>query len=268
MPLPLFHHRPFTGRVVRRGEDSSIRKTNQFMEKLKHILEQASLRTVARGIKNWKNGLALLLRTDARLASDYLSGDGVKALQIGTGPHPLKGWLNSDLYRREGVVHLDATRPFPFPDASFNFIFSEHMIEHVPWGGGFSMLKECHRVLKPGGKIRLVTPDLNRLLQVTGNQSDSWDAEYLAWYHQRHFPDAAIPGKCWMMNNFMHSWGHQFIYDEQTLTKTLEKVGFSGVRRGVAGTSEESIFQGLENEDRMPPGYLNRESLVLEAVKV
>lgn len=237
------------------------------MEKLKHILEQASLRTVARGIKNWRNGLAWVVRTDARLISSYLAGTGTKALQIGTGPHPLKGWLNSDLYRRDGVIHLDATRRFPFPDRSFDLIFSEHMIEHVPWNGGFSMLKECHRVLKPGGRIRLVTPDLDRLLQVTGNQSDAWDAEYLAWYHQRHFPDAALPGKCWMMNNFMHSWGHQFIYDELTLGGTLEKAGFTAVQRGATGVSEVPMLQGLENEERMPPGYLNRESLVLEAVK-
>jgi predicted SAM-dependent methyltransferase len=47
-----------------------------------------------------------------------------------------------------------------FEDNTFDYIFSEHMIEHVDHDGAVAMLRECYRVLKPGGTICMATPDL------------------------------------------------------------------------------------------------------------
>jgi ubiquinone/menaquinone biosynthesis C-methylase UbiE len=59
---------------------------------------------------------------------------------------------------RDAII-VDVTRRSPFVDNTFDFIYSEHMIEHIPYVGGRAMLEESYRVLKPGGTLRIATPD-------------------------------------------------------------------------------------------------------------
>jgi predicted SAM-dependent methyltransferase len=78
------------------------------------------------------------------------------------------GWLNTD-YEPELpiVMHLDASQRFPFREATFDYIFSEHVIEHISYWDGMKMLAECFRVLKGSGKVRISTPDLAFLVDLT-----------------------------------------------------------------------------------------------------
>ena len=62
----------------------------------------------------------------------YLGSHSICSLQIGTGENPLPGWLNTDLEPTSStVIFLDALAKFPFEDQVFDYIFSEHMIEHI-----------------------------------------------------------------------------------------------------------------------------------------
>ena len=54
----------------------------------------------------------------------------------------------------------DATLEFPLPDHSFEWIFCEHFVEHLKPSQFLFLAKEFKRLLKPGGIIRLSTPDL------------------------------------------------------------------------------------------------------------
>jgi len=102
-----------------------------------------------------------------RIIEAYFSANRIRKLQIGAGRAPLEGWLNSDLHpRRKNIIFLDASAPLPFPDGAFDYIFSEHMIEHLSRDQGSHMLRECFRILKPGGKIRLSTPNLEAILRL------------------------------------------------------------------------------------------------------
>jgi hypothetical protein len=47
----------------------------------------------------------------------------------------------------------------------------------------------------------------------------------------------------------------------------MSRAGFTDIVRGHVGTSDSPIFVGLENDKRMPDGFLDRESIVLEARK-
>src|SRR5215216_3456181 len=91
-----------------------------------------------------------------------------RKLHLGCGKHSLAGWLNTDMNEcpASSIIKLDATKPFPFEPGSFAYVFSEHMIEHIPFKDGTSMLKECFRVLQPGGKIRIATPDFRFLVNL------------------------------------------------------------------------------------------------------
>lgn len=62
----------------------------------------------------------------------YFVSYPILKLQVGTGTTPLKGWLNSDIVRTsDKIILLDVTKPFPFDYNSFDYIFSEHLIEHI-----------------------------------------------------------------------------------------------------------------------------------------
>ena len=54
-------------------------------------------------------------------------------------------------------VHFDATKPLPFPDQSFDFVFCSQVIEHVE--DPFSFLKEIRRVLIYGNFCLITTPN-------------------------------------------------------------------------------------------------------------
>lgn len=93
-------------------------------------------------------------RTDRLITEDYFSTHKVRKLHIGCGSNTIAGWLKSDFKPVSNkILHLDATKRFPFENDMFDCIFSEHMIEHVSYTNGFEMLSECQRVLKNNGKF-------------------------------------------------------------------------------------------------------------------
>lgn len=144
-------------------------------------LEDAALKalpTVRRSI--WL--LRSLMGFEKRLFKKYLRENIVKKIHVGCGSHTLTGWLNTDCFPLSwSISHLDATRAFPFQDETFDFVFSEHMIEHVTYPQGAAMLSECHRVLKKGRRIRLSTLDLAFPLALSREDRSETEAEYIKW---------------------------------------------------------------------------------------
>ena len=67
----------------------------------------------------------------------------VRKLQLGAGGNNVPGWLNTDIDVGSNQAYVDATKPFPFSDGSINYVFSEHVIEHLTYEQGLGMLKEC-----------------------------------------------------------------------------------------------------------------------------
>jgi predicted SAM-dependent methyltransferase len=67
-----------------------------------------------------------------------------------------------DVLTPEGVPvrFIDLRRGIPFPDASFDVVYHSHMLEHLERATARAFLRECLRVLRPGGILRVVVPDL------------------------------------------------------------------------------------------------------------
>ena len=208
-----------------------------------------------------------ILRYDARLSRDYLSRAPEPKLQIGGGWSVKSGWLNTDVARFPSVLQMDATKPFPFPNDAFQFIFCEHMIEHVSSEAGVGMLSECYRVLRPSGVIRMVTPDLAAILGLYDRSSDPRQEAYLSFFSTVHLHKGKKVNAAAVINGQFRLWGHQFIYDELTLREVMSDAGFNNLTRKRLGESEHSQFKGIENERRYPPGLLDFESLALEGCK-
>jgi predicted SAM-dependent methyltransferase len=201
---------------------------------------------------------------DKRLIDSYLAQPGPHKLHIGCGFNVLPGWLNSDYYPGDPeVVHLNATEPFPFDDASFDFVFSEHMIEHIPYPMGCRMLQECLRGLKPGGVARISTPNLNFLIELYGSKTEL-QREYIQWSQKCFIPWAADANDTFVINNFVRDWGHCFIYDDKTLRQAMTNAGFIAVERCELQQSRKAELRELENEKRSPPGFLRLETITIE----
>jgi predicted SAM-dependent methyltransferase len=82
-------------------------------------------------------------------------------LNIGCGGifHP--DWTNIDLKpSTPDVMQVDILRGLPFADATFEVVYHSHLLEHLSPVEGKALLKECWRVLKSPGRIRVVVPDL------------------------------------------------------------------------------------------------------------
>jgi SAM-dependent methyltransferase len=173
-----------------------------------------------------------LTRTRTRAIRAYLSSHPVPKLQLGAGPNALPGWLNSDLEPGgPGVIFLDATRPFPFPDGVFDYVFSEHLIEHVSYADGLRLLREVYRVLKPGGRTRIATPNLEALVGLYAPDQSASQRQYVRRSVDRYCPGVGANAECFVINNFFYNWDHRFIYDASTLRAAMEAVGFTDISR-------------------------------------
>jgi len=86
-----------------------------------------------------------------------------KMLNIGCGAWSHPGWVNIDLWGVADVICHNITEGLPFSDENFDVVYHSHLLEHIPLIEALSFMKECHRVLKPGGVIRILVPDLEQI---------------------------------------------------------------------------------------------------------
>ena len=88
-------------------------------------------------------------------------------VNFGSGPHKLPGFVNVDLDAtdRPDVV-ADLSRALPFADACADAIFSEDFVAQLEPEALVRFLGECRRMLKPGGTLRVLTPDLARFMRM------------------------------------------------------------------------------------------------------
>jgi len=132
-----------------------IKKKFAFLKRSQHFI-LGSFRGL-RGLITDVRVLAWLL-IRRRNKAKYLQTHQLKKLQLGTSNNFLDGWLNTDvLPDHASAAYLDATVRFPFDDTTFDYIMAEHMIEDVEYQAAQFMLRECFRVLKPGGRVRFAT---------------------------------------------------------------------------------------------------------------
>jgi len=197
-----------------------------------------------------------------RAIAKYVSSTEEPRLQLGSGEVTLPGWLNSDLVR--GDIYIDVERPLPLPDARFAYVFAEHLIEHVSEQDGMQLLREIHRILRPGGVARITTPDLPKIIALYEDRNPIVSrADYA-----RFLDD--ITGRrherpCQIFNDFMRLWGHKYIYDEEDLAARLHQAGFRRVERQEPRQSEHPQLQDLE---RHGPEWENHaEAMCLEATR-
>lgn len=220
------------------------------------------------GVTPERKNLEFHKRNQAGLIAKYFSGNSLRKLQIGAQANSIAGWLNVDISPKErSVCFMDATVTFPFADSSFDYVFSEHMIEHISFDEAVFMVKECYRILRPGGKIRIATPNLDVLAAILNSPDNPDYAEYISHYHQRFFPEKPCH-PAFVINKLFYSFHHRFIHNFDTLKYILAEAGFTSMTRCEVSQSQDPELRNLEQHWREMGEVPNRvETIVIEAVK-
>lgn len=210
----------------------------------------------------------------------YPKGEnGVVKVNLGCGLAVTKGWINVDaslnalvaswpkimhkiLYRLSGAnryysmdeycellgnhmfVHHDLSHSLPLKDQTADFIYSSHFLEHLFKNDAKRLLKECHRVLKSGGIVRVCVPDL----------------AYAVSMYSRGDKAKMLEDYFFVEDKESFLARHKYMYDFELLKTLLEGIGFSDIVRCDYRQGQTPDIEDLDNRPE--------ETLFVEAVKL
>jgi predicted SAM-dependent methyltransferase len=197
-------------------------------------------------------------------------------LHLGCGSTVVGGWVNIDkspsarvpapvraLLRRvgvlnaaqakavfpEGIVHADVRRGLAYADGTVSFVYSSHMIEHMARWQALALLRECHRVLKPGGVARIVTPDLALLVaEYQRGEAPCGPTPADSLFEQLLTFRESTAGPVQRVMLRLLAQPHQWLYDGESLTTLFREAGFGEPR--VTGYRESALPEIDVLEDR------------------
>ena len=132
---------------------------------------------------------------------------GTKILNLGGGGNCLRGCLTVDIDPRADV-YVDLRQALPFDDGEIDHVYFEEAIEHLDKPVALRLLRECWRVLRPSGTLRVTTPDL----------------DWMAYALVRN----AIG--CDVFNECFYGHSHRYLYNHAELAALMHDAGFSNVK--------------------------------------
>jgi len=148
-------------------------------------------------------------------------------LDLGAADTPAGDFVAIDFFGREGVYGADLRYPLLIDDASVDGIFTEHAFEHLAFEDVRRLVGECFRVLKPGGRIRVIVPDLSIFVA-------RYQANDLAWFREWERVTLLPRGRRLVtpmqaISFVTQEYGHRSAWDFASLAKVLGDAGFIDV---------------------------------------
>jgi predicted SAM-dependent methyltransferase len=177
-----------------------------------------------------------------RRARSYRGRRGL-LLNFGCGDRVLPGWVNVDGWARGPVdLRCDLRCALPLEDGSCAAIFADHVLYSIPVESRLPVFREFHRLLAPGGTLRVVGTDCRKVVEgYSRNDPAFW---------------AAVPSKPRSrgegINWFFHSHFCTFLDDFETLDHALREAGFREVvQRGHRESSVPELRIDCDAADRV-----------------
>jgi predicted SAM-dependent methyltransferase len=181
------------------------------------------------------------------------------ALEVG-GLTQRDGWLPVNI---NAVTRywMDGTKRWIFEDGALSHVYADNMIEHVPLPAGRVFFAEAHRCLRPGGIIRLVTPDVRTHVELYLKGNGVVSSPLADEYRE---VGLAIEHPIDLLRTPIAEFGHHvgYVYDFETLDAELQRAGFRPAVRRELQESDDPMLRGLES--RPTHGSLQ---MVVEAVR-
>jgi len=190
-------------------------------------------------------------------------------LNLGCGPQVVEGWINVDYalgarlattpvlgatvralglfnMRWDPRIHIhDLTKPLPWANGTADVCYTSHTVEHMSRDEGQYLVSEAYRVLRPGGVLRVVVPDLHDVVdRYAGGQlpAENFVEELGVLYgsgkgglRRLLAPAVEFPHKC--------------MYDTDAMCRLLTISGFVAERRAAFDSAIDDI-RSIEIEDR------------------
>lgn len=175
-------------------------------------------------------------------------------INVGCGPNTLSSMDNMDFYQfslRGSVIGHDVRFQFPFENEVYRGIITEHTIEHLTPFDAINMLKEFHRILRPGGIVRIIVPDLEKYIKF-----------YLQDLANEEITNefAAFENGCEAIWNLTQNWEHVSCWDYKMLSKCLIDAGFKDCKHLRFG-------EGANADLLKDSPHRSWESLCVEAIR-
>ena len=163
-------------------------------------------------------------------------------INLGSGHGKLDDWVNVDIDREsQPDVCANLAGGLPFASDVARLVHTEDFIDQLELDQAAGFLRECHRILSPGGVLRVLTPDMRKLADLYLN--DPAQLKTL-WNSFVGVPlSLETPGE--IFNIGMRFAGHTFLYDEETFKALASRCGFDA-RRVDYQQSEEPELRGLD----------------------
>jgi predicted SAM-dependent methyltransferase len=187
--------------------------------------------------------------------------------------HLLPADLEGIAWNRDILIH-DLRKPLPFQDNYFYSIYASHVLEHLYLEEANILLKECVRVLLPGGVLRIVVPDLRSIIaEYIANESlrnvskDDKPMNRADRLNKRLLfrPPEARPENLFyrIYTSFKDLHSHKWMYDAESLIFYFKRAGLSNVRER---QFLESQIEGIEKIERKE-SVLDGEGICVEGLK-
>jgi ubiquinone/menaquinone biosynthesis C-methylase UbiE len=174
-------------------------------------------------------------------------------------------WKVLDLAGTPDFHHdLNSGEPLPLDDNSVNAFYCSHTLEHVRHWLVVPLLRDMRRCLVPGGMIRIVVPDIERLIKIYQNTDDTtWRVRHNKTKKNEFYPCTPLGV---LMSHF-YSYakgskrdGHHMAFDWVTLRWCANEAGFSVIQQRNYNECKP-VFIGLDFKRHAG------KSLYLEATK-
>lgn len=164
-------------------------------------------------------------------------------LNLGCGIQHLPGWINMDL--RPSDFRLNLRWDLPFPDRSASHVYAAYVLEHLYLEEAQSLLREIRRVLMPGGKLRLLVPDIGACIEAYSTGDEAFfagRAQYWPWASECATPLEHFLTYAGGSLRISDLTGHKYGYDFQTLSHHLAHAGFGRVTRSTLNGSGDPVL--------------------------
>lgn len=184
-------------------------------------------------------------------AKEWLQGDGRLKLNLGCyatmfyhgwtniDQHDLGGWAQAQGYQYQ---RHDLRGGIPYHTASVDLIFMHHVLEHFDYKAGAALLRECRRVIRPTGAVRIVVPNMAKLCEGYAAEKSNICLHDFDEMNAGCAEQKTDAGKLWSLLCPDHQAG----YDEETLCGMLEDAGFDATPTRFRQTAHDPVKQILK----------------------